>query len=104
MIGQGVTAVPILASLVILNYGKYKIGDVLVLTSAGMALAGCITSWWREWVAGILFIATAVELVTSVSVYRYYTRVAGSGVSVICCWYTISHLFTACTDATVADQ
>lgn len=81
VIGLSVTAFLLLASIIILNYGKLGVGDILVLVSFGIALAGCIVSWWRELVAGILFLITAVALLTSVFVYRYYPGWQGAGLT-----------------------
>jgi len=83
VIGWSVTGFLFLASLINLNYGKLVVGDVLVLVSFGITLAGCIVSRWQEWLAGILFILTAVTLVTSVFVYRYYPWYKGVGVVLV---------------------
>ena len=59
-----VTGFLLLASVVNLNYGKMGTAEFVVLISFGTALAGCVISWWREWVSGILLVVTGVALVT----------------------------------------
>jgi len=36
--------------------------DILYLVYLGGALAGCIVSWWREWLAGILLVLVSFAL------------------------------------------
>ncbi|MBI4267775.1 MAG: hypothetical protein HY662_03215 [Chloroflexi bacterium] len=82
VIGWGVTAFLFLASLIILNYGKFRVGDVLVLVSFGIALVGCIVSRWLEWLAGILLILASFGLVTGVYL-RWTIYSAWQGVGLV---------------------
>jgi hypothetical protein len=49
------------------GFGAIQIEGVLVGLLV-MALAGCIVSWWRDWLAGILLILTFLGLVILVGV------------------------------------
>jgi len=62
MIGLGVTAFLFLALCINLIFRELGVGDILVLVSLGIALVGCIVSWWREWLAGILLVLTSFAL------------------------------------------
>ncbi|MBI4286087.1 MAG: hypothetical protein HY670_09375 [Chloroflexi bacterium] len=36
--------------------------DILYLAYLGIALAGCIVSWWRQWLGGILLVMVSLAL------------------------------------------
>ncbi len=44
--------------------------DILYLVYLGIALAGCIVSWWRQWLAGTLLVLASFALSSLGS--RYY--------------------------------
>jgi len=69
VIGLGVTVFLFFALCISLIFRELGVGDVLVIVSLGIALAGCIVSWWREWLAGILLILTTFALVTGLALH-----------------------------------
>ena len=51
------------------DWEPITIAGILLAVLAAMALAGCIVSWWRERLASILLILTAVGMGIHIGVY-----------------------------------
>lgn len=62
MIGLGAMAFFFLALCISLMFRDLGGSDILSLASLGIALAGWIVSWWREWLAGILLVLAPLPM------------------------------------------
>ena len=49
--------------------GDISVAGVLLIVIGVIALAGCIMSWWKEFIASILLVATSVGLGIHIGVY-----------------------------------
>jgi len=62
VIGLGATVFYFLASSIQLVFRAFLASDILFLVSFAIALAGCIVSWWRQWLAGTLLVLASLVL------------------------------------------
>ena len=51
------------------------VAGILLGAIGAMALSGAILSWWREWLAGILLVLTAVGLAIHIGVYAGHNHI-----------------------------
>lgn len=66
VIGLGATAFLLLAWLLQMVWrASFWASDILYLIYLGIALAGCIVSWWRQWLAGTLLVLVSFVLGSS---------------------------------------
>ena len=56
LIGEGI------AEFAATGWEAIEIEGVLLVVIVGIALAGCLLSWWREQLAGILLVSSAIAM------------------------------------------
>jgi hypothetical protein len=81
IIGLGATAFLLLAWLLQMVWrAALWASDILYLVYLGIALAACIVSWWRQWLAGILL------LLVSFALGSYLGLSSPWGIAVLVAW------------------
>ena len=58
----GAAAFWFLAGFLYLIFSPLRVSDVVFTTYLIIVLAGCIVSWWRQWLAGIILILASFTL------------------------------------------